>query len=142
MKRNSKLILAGLLAGGFMVDPASAQTAAPAPRTNAPMVRPMMRDRTDFLAQSLKLTDEQKEKIRPIIKEEADQFAALRTQTNMPPQDRGAKIKEIREATAAKLKPILTEEQWQRYSRPFTNRLQTVIRTNVPPATPAPAPAK
>lgn len=90
-----------------------------------------MRDRTEMLAMRLKLTDEQKAKIKPIFDEETKQ------------------MQEIREKTQAKLKSILTPEQWEQYAHPgsgaFSQRLQNIVtRTNpipVTPAMPAKAPA-
>lgn len=116
----------------------SAQAADPAPKTEpkpaapaapaavpaapgkdakgAPTARPPMRDRTDFLAQYLELTDQQKEKVRPIFAEESKKIEALRKETTMTPEDRRTKYTEIREATNAKLKEVLTEAQWKKYS--------------------------
>lgn len=85
---------------------------------------PMMRDRTDMLARMLNLTDEQKDKVRPILEEEQK------------------KMTEIREQTQAKLKPILTQEQWDKYYRPTpatSQRLQNIVRPGGAPANPAPA---
>lgn len=65
-----------------------------------PTTRPVMRDRTDMLARMLNLSDEQKEKVRPILEDEAKQMAAIREQTQQ------------------KLKTILTPEQWEKYYRP------------------------
>jgi hypothetical protein len=77
-----------------------------------------------MLSRSLKLTDEQKQKVKPIIEDEYKKYQELRTQKNLSPQDRVAKMREIREATNQKLKPIFTEEQWAKFYRPMTNSLQ------------------
>ena len=58
-----------------------------------------MPDRTEMLARMLKLSDEQKAKVKPIIDEETKQ------------------MDEIRQKTMEKLKPILTDEQYAQYSR-------------------------
>jgi hypothetical protein len=60
--------------------------------------RPMM-DRTEMLARMLNLSDEQKAKVKPIVDEETKQ------------------MDEIRQKTQEKLKPILTEEQYTRFTR-------------------------
>jgi Spy/CpxP family protein refolding chaperone len=94
----------------------------------APGSRPMtvMRDRTDMLARMLNLSDEQKEKVRPILDEEQK------------------KMQEIREQTQTKLKPILTQEQWDKYYRPTpgAGRMPGMVPPGAPvnpaPATPAP----
>jgi hypothetical protein len=57
-----------------------------------------------------------------------------------------AKVKEIRESTSAKVKPILNDEQWQKWERmrnPAANRRPaTPGAPAAPGAPPAPAPAK
>jgi hypothetical protein len=79
------------------------------------------------------LTDEQKQKVKPIIEDEYKKYQELRTQKNLSPQDRVAKMREIREATNQKLKPIFTEEQWAKFYRPMTNSPAALPK----PATPA-----
>ncbi|MBN2506857.1 MAG: hypothetical protein JXQ71_09205 [Verrucomicrobia bacterium] len=93
--------------------PAPAVQVKPAP----PGKRPVMRDRTDFLASYLQLSDAQKEKVRPIFEEESKKIAELRKETKMPNDQRRAKYAEIREATNAKLKAVLTDAQWEKYSK-------------------------
>jgi Spy/CpxP family protein refolding chaperone len=87
---------------------------------------PMMRDRTDMLARVLNLTDEQKEKVRPILEEEQK------------------KMTEVREQTQAKLKPLLTPEQWEKFAgSPLSGQRVTPIVTRpsgMPPVAPAPPP--
>jgi Spy/CpxP family protein refolding chaperone len=105
--------------------PAASPSALPAPGA-APSARPAPVSRIDFLARSLNLTEDQKEQIRPIFDEETKQ------------------IQQIREKTQARLKAILTPEQWEKYSRPsastFQQRLQTIVKTNTAQGTPG-APA-
>lgn len=81
----------------------------------------IIRDRTEIIARALKLTDEQKAKVKPIIEEETKKLQELRADQKLSPQERTAKMREIRETTYQKMKPILTEEQWKRFYRPLTN---------------------
>jgi Spy/CpxP family protein refolding chaperone len=69
---------------------------APPGMTNRP---PFMRDRTEILARMLNLTEEQKAKVKPIVEEETKQ------------------MEQIRLKTQEKLKPILTPEQYERFTR-------------------------
>lgn len=112
--------------------PATPQQSQPA--QSAPAAPTIQRDRTEILARYLNLSDEQKEKVKPIIDEETKKIQELRQQKDLSQQERTAKIREIREQTYQKMKPILTEEQWKKYYRP----LQPA--TPPPPQTP-PAPA-
>lgn len=130
MKRTTLLALA-LALGSFLIPTVQAQEPA-APSTNAPAARPTVRTRTDVLALRLKLTDEQKEKVRPILDAETKQMLEFRTQTNLPAADRRAKMMTIREDTNTKLKAVLTPDQYTLYTRPFQSRM-----TNAIPATPA-----
>jgi Spy/CpxP family protein refolding chaperone len=144
MNRSTYALLAAIVAGGMigLGSVAQAQEAPkPETKTNAPAVRAPM-DRTEYWGRLLELTPEQKNKLRPILDEEAKQYAELRTQRELTPQDRTAKAKDIREAIGAKVKPILTPEQWEKYSKRFQPRAMPTARTNaVPGAKPAPQPA-
>jgi periplasmic protein CpxP/Spy len=145
MKRTSLVILGGLLLGGL----ATSQGADPAPpanvqkptlTTNAPGSRPPMRTRADYLAQRFKLTPEQKEKVQVVFDEETKKYGEMRTQTTLKPEERRAKYMAIREETNAKLKTIMTPEQWEQYSKPPQRQVPPVRNTNAVPAAPA-APA-
>jgi hypothetical protein len=59
----------------------------------------------------LDLTADQKIQIDPILQEDAKQVRALRGDTS---PEAAAKKAEIRKATDAKIKPILTDAQWKK----------------------------
>lgn len=144
MKRSTYALLAAVVAGS-LIGLGSVAQAQEAPKTetktNAPAVRAPM-DRTEYWARLLGLSAEQRDKMRPILEEEAKKYAELRTQRELTQQDRSAKAKEIREAISAKVKPILTPEQWEKYSKRFQPRVMPGARTNaVPGVQPAPQPA-
>ena len=73
--------------------------------------RPSPQDRLQQISEALKLTDEQKEKLKPIFKEEGEKLKALREDTSIPQEEKRGKARAIMEAGAAKIKPILTAEQ-------------------------------
>jgi Spy/CpxP family protein refolding chaperone len=144
MKKSTIVAVALVLASGVMESRLIAQAQPqPAPkvatRTNAPAGAARF-DRTEYLAKRLDLTEEQKQKVRPILAEETKLWDEMRQAKDMKPQDRSAKAREIREATNAKLKPILTPEQWEKHTKPLQTRVQPTLRTNAAPATPPASP--
>lgn len=109
--------------------------APPTPVVN-PAQQMIQRDRTEIIAKALNLTDEQKEKVKPIIDEETKKIQELRQQKDLSPQERTAKLREIRETTYQKMKPILTEEQWKKFYRPLQPAPQPQGVTPQNPPTP------
>ncbi len=75
------------------------------------------RDRMKQIAEELKLTDEQKEKLKPIFKEEAEKLRELRGDDKLTRVEKMAKIKEIREAGFTKIKTVLTPEQTEKFQK-------------------------
>ena len=154
------LALASLMALGSMSQaqdkkdekPAAPATpAAPAVRPGTPPAgRPMDKAaRVEAQLRSytmrLSLTDDQKAKIKPLIEEEVKKFEEVQQDRNLPPDERRKKFMEAREATMAKLKPLLTPEQQQKLeSRPRARRPEPAPTSPAPaaPAPTAPAPAK
>ena len=67
------------------------------------------------MSQQLQLTPQQKQQIRPILMEEAPQLKALKNDTSLGPMQKAMKMREIGQATDAKLKPILNPEQYQKW---------------------------
>jgi Spy/CpxP family protein refolding chaperone len=65
----------------------------------------------DHLAQVLNLTDDQKNQIKPILDNEATQMQNLRQDTSLSQQDKFAKMRDIRQNTMSKIKPILNPDQ-------------------------------
>jgi len=74
-------------------------------------------DRLAQMAKELDLTDAQKEKIKPILQDQAKAMTDLRDNKDLSREDRMAKMKEIREGLSAKLKPILTPEQFEKWGK-------------------------
>lgn len=88
----------------------------------------------------LKLTDDQKEKVKPILQDEMDKMKALRDDTSLTRQEKRPKMKEIHDATAAKLKPILTDDQYAQWEKMGQHRARK--GGNKPPGdAPTPPPA-
>jgi Spy/CpxP family protein refolding chaperone len=90
----------------------------------------------ESLAHALNLTDAQKAQVQPIMAEEYKKMRALHSDTSLSPDDRRAKMKEIRDETSAQLQSILTPEQyakWQSRMHSHHTRTQTPnVSTNAP----------
>jgi hypothetical protein len=109
MKHNKTLMLATFISICTTLTLQAQNTNAPtAPGTNTPppQVRPMPHTHADMFAARLKLNEDQAAKAKPIFEEMDKQILAL------PIPERRAKSMEFREAAVAKLKDILTDEQY------------------------------
>jgi|KBSSwiStaDraftv2_1062776.scaffolds.fasta_scaffold501900_2 Spy/CpxP family protein refolding chaperone len=63
----------------------------------------------------LALKEEQKEKIRPLILEEVKAIKKVREQENLTMEQKFAKEDEIRKQCMAKVKPVMTPEQYAKW---------------------------
>ena len=121
MKLNKTLALAALVAGSLLAGTAlQAQDSTNTPPAGARPGGPGQRGRAniDQLAKDLGLSDEVKAKVKVVLDDQQTKMTELRKDTTMAAEDKRAKAKEIREATTAKLKEILTAEQlakWQEH---------------------------
>jgi protein CpxP len=139
MKLKKTIMMATLVAGGLLAGiplqaqdapktpPAGDQPAAAAPAPRRPQFT------LDGMAKALDLTDDQKTKVKPIMEEQQKKMTDLRNDKTLSPEDRRAKMKEIRDATGAKLKEVLTAEQYAKWEK--------MGPPNRRPAAPAAAPA-
>jgi len=66
------------------------------------------------MSTALQLTPAQKQQIAPILKEEAPKIMAVKNNTSLGPLQKGMQLRQISEATDAKLQPILSPEQYQK----------------------------
>jgi Spy/CpxP family protein refolding chaperone len=111
MSKFAVLIVAGLLTSlsAFSQDTTQPAT-TPRPRHNH--AQP---DRSEQklkrLTKKLGLTDEQKEKLRPILQDEDKQMSSLDSDTALTAQQKHKKMREIRMASKAQMDDILTPEQ-------------------------------
>ena len=142
MNKYTFALMGGLLMSGLVADNALAQAPAdnkPAARPaapGAPGARPAMRDRSEMLAKRLNLNNEQKAKAKEIMAEEMKQMMELRTTKGMTAQERQTKYKELRESTTAKMKEVLTTEQFEQYTKMFSPPAMG-RRPNAAPGAPA-----
>jgi Spy/CpxP family protein refolding chaperone len=109
------LAIAGL---GVCGSVARAEDPPVAKPENAPENRrAALQERLKKLSENLNLTDEQKEKLKPIIREQAVKMRELRQNTELSRQDKLAKFKELREDMDKKIEPILTPEQKEKWKK-------------------------
>lgn len=67
--------------------------------------------RLQKLATELNLTDAQKAQIKPILMSSRQQAKALKNDTTLSPEDRKAKMKELRKSTNMQIMAVLTPDQ-------------------------------
>ena len=73
--------------------------------------------RLDWLNQQLNLTDDQKEKLRPILADESRQIQAVRTDTSLTADQRHDKMKQIKVSTKPQIEAVLTPEQRKKFAQ-------------------------
>ena len=78
-----------------------------------PQGNPEAMQRLEKMSAALQLTPQQKKQVAPIIMDEAPKVKALKSDTTMPPLQKAMKMRQISEATDAKMKPILNPQQYQ-----------------------------
>jgi len=67
------------------------------------------------ISTALNLSPQQKQQMLPILKEEAPKLAAVKSNTTLGPMQKAMQLREIGQATDAKVMPILNPEQQQKW---------------------------
>jgi periplasmic protein CpxP/Spy len=83
---------------------------------------PTTEQRLQRMTQQLNLTEEQQQKIKPILESESTQMQALRGDSSLTQEERMAKMKELRQGTSEQIKPILTADQQQKYAEMMSHQ--------------------
>lgn len=109
MKKSSLLI--ALAIGSLVAFSATVQAAV---KTETSATQPAGKrakvDQLKTMAEKLQLTDAQKEQIKPILQDETQKLREIRKEV-LTKTEKTAKIRELKQATSDKVKPILTEQQ-------------------------------
>ncbi len=71
--------------------------------------------RLQHLDQRLKLSDEQKSKIKPLLEDEQQKMAELRQNGSDDRRQQFAKFREIHQATSQQIRSVLTGEQQKQF---------------------------
>jgi Spy/CpxP family protein refolding chaperone len=74
-------------------------------------------DQLARMTKQLELTNDQQAKVKPILEEQHKKMMALRQDTSMSREDRFAKLREIRQQSLEKIKPVLTPEQQKKWEK-------------------------
>ena len=69
------------------------------------------------ISTALNLSPAQKQQMLPILKEEAPKIQAIKSNTSLGPLQKGMQLRQIGEATDAKVQPILSPEQYQKWQQ-------------------------
>ena len=124
MKLNKTLALVALVGGGLLAGtvlqaqdstntPPAGEHHGGAGMRKAPTVDQMV----DRMAKELNLTDDQKPKVKAALEERNQAARKLNQESGLSPEDHRAKMKEIQEAFVAKMKTILTTEQFDKWHK-------------------------
>jgi hypothetical protein len=87
-----------------------------------------MLQKLEKMSAALQLTPAQKEQIRPILFEEAPKLKAIKTNTSLGPLQKAMQVRQVADATDAKLKPILTPQQYQTWEQMRAQERQQMMQ--------------
>jgi Spy/CpxP family protein refolding chaperone len=108
---------AGLLALGLAAATAQTPNPEPQPGTQAPPTGPRptpeerVKQRLQYLSQELNLSDDQKEKLKPILEDEVKQMRAVYEDTSLTPDQKRGKMEQIHKAAMPQIEGALTAGQ-------------------------------
>jgi Spy/CpxP family protein refolding chaperone len=107
-------LLAAVVLGGLLVcwpvATQGAKLANPAGGKDAPA-----KEHLKKLAAELQLTDQQKEQLKPILRDEAQKLKSLRAETGVTKRQKRAQLIQIRQDLVARVKTVLTPEQFAKW---------------------------
>jgi hypothetical protein len=84
--------------------------------------------RMQMMAQQLQLTEPQKEKIMPILMEEAPKIKAVKSDASLPQNEKLAKLMQIRNDANDKIRPLLTSTQQQKLDQMRQQQRQQMMK--------------
>ena len=70
----------------------------------------------EWLSKELNLTDEQREKVKPILDEQTKQMHAAQEDTSLSQEQKRDKMKQIHQTTHSQINEILTPEQQKKFA--------------------------
>ena len=118
MRMNARIsqvsVVAAVMLGGLLVccplATQGATVAAPAGGKGA-----LAKERFQDIAAQLQLTDQQKQQLKPILREEAQKLKSLWAEAGVAKRQKHAQLNQIRQDFVAKVKAILTPEQFAKW---------------------------
>lgn len=123
------VVVLGALVLGWPVRTQAASLAVSAGGQNAPA-----KQRFQNLAAELQLTDQQKQQLKPIFRDEAQKLKNLRAQTGLSRRQKHAQLNQIRQDLLARAKPILTPAQLQKWQELRAQQRSWRHTSSQPPA--------
>jgi periplasmic protein CpxP/Spy len=78
---------------------------------------PSVDDQLQHLSKKLKLTDEQKPKVKEILQDQRDQMQQLMQDSSGDRTEKGQKMREIHQNASSKIRALLTDDQKARYDK-------------------------
>ena len=78
---------------------------------------PTVDDQLDHMSRRLNLTDAQKPRVKAILQDQRDQMKPVMDDTSAPREENQAKMRDIHEKSAAKIRDILTDEQKAKFDK-------------------------
>jgi protein CpxP len=122
MKTKKLILLTALATGCLLTLNVSAQDKPQRPEGARPPGAEQGGQRRGNIAEQLNLTAEQKPKVEVIMKEAGEKRRALREDTSLTPEQKREKGQAIQQATTAKMKEVLTAEQFAKFEELTKNR--------------------
>jgi Spy/CpxP family protein refolding chaperone len=72
-------------------------------------------NRLEEMSKQLNLSDDQKNKLKPILQDEQQQMQAIHNDTSLSHDEKKAKAKEIRESHTSQINEVLTPDQQKKW---------------------------
>jgi len=79
------------------------------------------------ISAELQLTPQQKQKMLPILIEEGSKVKAIKTNDSLPPMQKMMKMRQVGSEMDAKMKPILSPPQYEKYQQIRAQERQEMI---------------
>src|SRR5262245_45302997 len=114
MKINKFSIIAGLTLGSLV---AFSNLATAQDQKGGQRRGPSVEQRMERLTDELKLTDEQKPKVKAVLEDSKKKRQEMFSDSNVPREERREKMRDIMDKENKKLKEILTADQYTKYEK-------------------------
>jgi Spy/CpxP family protein refolding chaperone len=83
-----------------------------------------VQQRLNHMSQELNLTDDQKEKLKPVLEDEMKQIQAVRQDNSLSRDQRREKVMQIHQSTKPQIEAVLTPEQKEKLNKMHEERQQ------------------
>ena len=117
VKKPALILFAVLLAIALSTPLLSAQDNMSQGTMGAQPNKAEMMAKLEKISTELQLSPAQKQQMLPILKEEAPKIQAIKSNTSLGPMQKAMQLREIGQATDAKVMPILSPEQYQKWQQ-------------------------